>query len=409
MLVRGTVAFLSLIALVVATTFSSVASAQSERNKEIAREKFEQGVKAYDTGDYEEARTLFLQAYALTRHPLVLLNLGQSELKSGRYEDAGNHLQQFLREEKTANDSQKADAKKGIAEAKKNTGFIIVIADTDGAELAIDGTSIGKSPLADPYFVKPGKHVATAKKGNKSAKSDIDVQKGTATPVTLNLSGGGGLTPVPPPVPSPTPTPTPYPTQPTMPAPYPPPMPPPGFGPGRPPGGDTGRQGFFEWGHDKVGFYLLSVGVVGGLIGTVVSAGFAGHYNSNASSFSDQILTEVQRGEDGKAVAKLPPQFWSNGDGTGTPQPCGTLDDPNTAFGHYEDACNDLRAEIDNYDDALIGVAVMVPVFVLSTAGLIIYYFVDSDREGSAKPSFTIVPTPIITGDTKGGGLVGTF
>lgn len=414
MLVRAFAAALALITLVFATTFSSPVSAQSERNKEIAREKFTKGVTAYDAGEYEKARTLFLQAYALTRHPLLLLNLGLSEVKGGHHEEGGNHLQQFLREHDTPTDQQQKDAESGISDAQRKTGYVILIVDTDGAELAIDGTTIGKSPLVDPYFVAPGKHVASAKKGGKSTQTEIDVQRGTATPVTLNI-GGGGLTPVPGPVPTPTPTTVPSPTPYTAPMPPPEPFPQP-IAPapmpyqGMPPGGDTGREDLMPWFRRKPGAWAL-FGVAGaGLIGTIVFGALAGNRNSNAGSFSDQILAEVQAGENGKSVAKLPPQYWSEGNGTGTPQPCGTLDDPSTAFGHYQTACNDLRNEINAYDDLLIGVAVSVPIFVGATAGLIIYYFVDTGgKKGANNTGITIMPTPIITPETRGGGLVGTF
>src|SRR5215207_7089403 len=98
---------------------------------EVARQRYEEGVKAYDAGRYEDARGAFLQAYALKRHPAVLLNLGQSELKSAHYEDAGNHLQQFLRMHTSASAAQKTAAEKGISDAKKKTAFIILIIDAN--------------------------------------------------------------------------------------------------------------------------------------------------------------------------------------------------------------------------------------------------------------------------------------
>jgi hypothetical protein len=63
----------------------------------IARQRYNDGVAAFDAGRFEDARAAFLQAYALKHHPAVLLNLGQSEMRSGHYDDGGNHLQQFLR------------------------------------------------------------------------------------------------------------------------------------------------------------------------------------------------------------------------------------------------------------------------------------------------------------------------
>src|SRR5262245_5087242 len=76
---------------------------------EVARARYKEGVKAYEAGKFEDARAAFLQAYALKRVPAVLLNLGQSELRTAppHLEDAGNHLQQFLREHTGATPDEK--------------------------------------------------------------------------------------------------------------------------------------------------------------------------------------------------------------------------------------------------------------------------------------------------------------
>ena len=47
-----------------------------------ARARFKEGVDFYDKGSYENARLAFLQAYALKKHPAVLLNLAQSSAKA---------------------------------------------------------------------------------------------------------------------------------------------------------------------------------------------------------------------------------------------------------------------------------------------------------------------------------------
>ncbi|MEZ4376462.1 MAG: hypothetical protein R3B07_37000 [Polyangiaceae bacterium] len=78
---------------------SSSAQAQSaDAMTEMARQRFQEGVQYYDAKDYEKARAAFLQAYALKKHPSVLLNLAQSELRSGHEADAAQHFETFLRE-----------------------------------------------------------------------------------------------------------------------------------------------------------------------------------------------------------------------------------------------------------------------------------------------------------------------
>ncbi len=152
-------AFAALLALAcpIATVVGGgTAFAQQDKITQQARQKFIEGVAAYDAKNYEEARELFLQAYALKRHPAVLLNLGQSEIRAGYTEDGGNHLQQFLREFAGASAEQKAAAREGISESRKKTGYVILIVDTDGATLAIDGQPAGQSPLPDPAQVFEG-------------------------------------------------------------------------------------------------------------------------------------------------------------------------------------------------------------------------------------------------------------
>src|SRR5579862_8601780 len=60
-----------------------------------ARARFKEGVEFFDKGDFEQARAAFLQAYALKKHPAVLLNLAWSCLKSGHPLEAQKYFEQF--------------------------------------------------------------------------------------------------------------------------------------------------------------------------------------------------------------------------------------------------------------------------------------------------------------------------
>src|SRR5262249_32132309 len=156
----------------------------------------------------------FLQAYALKRHPAVLLNLGLSELRSNHIDDAGNHLEQYLREHTAATPDQKASAEKGLAEAKKRGAYLVISVDAQGADVSVDGTLVGKAPVVDPVFVKPGKHTVLATFQGKSATGTVDAKVGIAAAATLTLGTSGTA-----------PTPTPTPSGSTAPAHPPPPSP----------------------------------------------------------------------------------------------------------------------------------------------------------------------------------------
>ena len=129
---------------------------------DLARQRYKEGVTAFDAGKFEEARLAFLQAYALKRHPAVLLNLGLSELKSNHPVDAGNHLTQFLRDAKDASPEQRQTAQASIEEAKRRTAYLVIAVDQPNADVSVDGTLVGRSPLADPVFVEPGLRTVVA-------------------------------------------------------------------------------------------------------------------------------------------------------------------------------------------------------------------------------------------------------
>ncbi len=395
--------------------------AQPDKITEQARQKFLEGVAAYDAKNYEEARELFLQAYALKRHPAVLLNLGQSEIRAGYTEDGGNHLQQFLREFAQATAEQKTAAREGISEARKKTGYAILIVDTDGTLLAIDGQPIGQSPLADPVFVKPAEHEIEAKNGGKTLRLKFTAKQGTATPVQISMEHGTVDT-------SPTPPPA-------LPVPPPSPsgdwghdMPPPGSGPFlnpgypnlpppvTPPQPDTvptgGRQSFGSWVKHKPGSWVL-LGLTGlGLVGTIGFGAAAGSANSAANGVTNEILAQVARPThaDGTAAPEgvLPKSYY---DSNGQPVPCGGKDGNPPAHPYYKSACDQLVSNLKAKDVDIGMMATSIVVMVLAGGGTALYYYLDTNPKKTATepPRAFITVAPILNAREQGLGLLGTF
>src|SRR5579859_3658885 len=100
----------------------SFAQGQDDPTVKAARARFNEGVEFFDKGQFENARAAFLQAYALRKHPAVLLNLAQSSLKAGHALEAAKYFQQYLREATTISSAQRNDAEKGLAEAHTKVG-----------------------------------------------------------------------------------------------------------------------------------------------------------------------------------------------------------------------------------------------------------------------------------------------
>jgi tetratricopeptide (TPR) repeat protein len=153
-----------------------------------ARERFKEGVAYFDRKEYEKARAAFLQAYALKKHPDVLLNLAQSELRSGHEADAAKHFTQYLREATDASSTNRENAQAGLANARAAVIEVTVSVDEAGAEILVDGTSEGVAPLADPIFLAPGSHALEAKKGDKSVTQNISGKAGEKKEARLSFA-----------------------------------------------------------------------------------------------------------------------------------------------------------------------------------------------------------------------------
>src|SRR4051794_2680482 len=153
----------SRIAAAVLVTFLStglphLAAAQDDPVTMQARARFKEGVEFYDKGSYENARLAFLQAYALKKHPAVLLNLAQSSAKAGHPLEAAKYFQQFLKESTTASPQQKADAESGLAEVRQKLGRVDIVAPA-GTEITLDEKErLGTAPFNEPIDVEPGSH-----------------------------------------------------------------------------------------------------------------------------------------------------------------------------------------------------------------------------------------------------------
>ncbi len=137
-------------------------SAADDPTTGMARARFKEGVDFFDKGSFEQARASFLQAYALKKHPAVLLNLAWSCLKSGHVLEAERYFRQFLSESKDISDKQRNDANDGLNQAHAKLGRIEIAA-PPGTDVAVDGDHAGTTPLPDAIYVEPGAHTVKFK------------------------------------------------------------------------------------------------------------------------------------------------------------------------------------------------------------------------------------------------------
>jgi hypothetical protein len=380
----------ALLAASVPLATPSVARAQDDATIQMARERFQEGVKFYDNKQYDKARAAFLQAYALKKHPAVLLNLAQSELRSAREADAAKHFAQYMRENKEASAAERQEAERGLATAKASVGELRVNV-VEGADVFVDGNLEGRSPLGGPVYLKPGSHNLEARKDGKTATSAVTAIAGQSGSVDLGF--GDGTTPVAPLPPGGTPPGT---GAPPPAAGGPAPMPPSGpAGPEADKG--SGKPGFLTWAKQT------PLAWVGGGVAVLGLAGGAGFALASSKSYDDadsirqQILTEASK--------------------QGVSGPCGPP--PKTAPVNFSDACSKYNQRVEDGDSQKTWATVSFVVAGVAAAGTVAYYFIDTGSNKAtigkrARPSakstgLNAALVPLIDERSRGLGLVGQF
>jgi hypothetical protein len=165
----------------------ALAEPSSEAVK-MARKRFQEGVAAVDAGNYEAARVAFQQAYALKPHPSVLRNLGQAELKTGRYLEAARHLSTFVRDTTYGTVPEREAAAKSLAQAETQVGRVLVQVDVPGADITIDGELAGRSPVSDPFYAAPGERlIRIQKEGYQPYEKTQIIEAGRTTQLRIVL------------------------------------------------------------------------------------------------------------------------------------------------------------------------------------------------------------------------------
>jgi hypothetical protein len=350
-------------------TFPVAAYAQAADDPTIkaARARFNEGLEFYDKGQFENARAAFLQAYALKKHPAVLENLAQSCLRSGHTLEAAKYFQQYLHESSSLTATQRADAEKGLAEARTKLGRIEVSA-TGGAEIFVDGEHVGTAPLTESVDVEPGPHTVKANSDTRS----VAASAGQVVQVRFGI--GGGAAPVVAPIPVPTPTPEEAAMNP----------PPETTPPPKPAPADEG-PGLFSPPKNTTPVWIGAGVAVAGAGVAVLFAVFKSQANSNYTSLQNEITsTAMKRGLSPNGLCSTPPSGFAT-------------------------ACQNLQSDQNqvNSDATAANIGIIVGAVGLAF-GLGWYLFAPKrDAKDSSTKSSSFVP--IFEPHQNGLGYVGSF
>lgn len=377
------------------------ALAQDDVTLTMARERFKEGVGYFDKKDFAKARVAFLQAYALKKHPAVLLNLAQSELRSGHEADAAKHFAQYLREHKEATETERQGAETGLTAAKALVAEVSLAVDLAGAEVYVDGDLEGSAPLPGSIYLAPGAHELQARKDGKVASDQVNATAGQSLNVALKLAA--------------------------------PPKPRAVAGDGAPSSDGEEqqapaeeprpRQAFFPWLTSTpagiIGASLTGVGLIGG---GAFALGSKSAYDA-ADSVADQIEEKAAKTDGkvggGKGACVNPANWLKTSTRWGTQRTDVTDADRADRAQQYVDNCNKYTDNVSSGDTFKQLAIVSVAVAGAAAVGTVIYYFVDRDEEpkeaaGKARAKQAsrqprLVVLPVYEPGYAGGIISGTF
>ena len=168
----------------------SIARAEepSDKAKEEAAVRFERGIKLYEAQDYAAALAEFEAAYKLVPRYQVLFNVGVTQKRLFRYNDAVRALRRYLDEggEKVPADRREL-VEKELGEIRALVAEVTVKVDGMPAEVDVDGRMMGESPLSGPLLLAAGHHTLRAiRDGYDPAEKAIDVVSGEKVEIALS-------------------------------------------------------------------------------------------------------------------------------------------------------------------------------------------------------------------------------
>jgi tetratricopeptide (TPR) repeat protein len=142
------------------TSSPEAAPEVGEAEKKEAGRRFGHAIKLYEDGDYTLALAEFERVYELMPNYRVLYNIGQVSIQLGRYARAFRTLKEYVARGGAELPSDRVKSVQADLELLAGRiATVTVLVDQPGAQISLDGTVLGTSPLAEPLIVDVGEHI----------------------------------------------------------------------------------------------------------------------------------------------------------------------------------------------------------------------------------------------------------
>ncbi|XYH99215.1 PEGA domain-containing protein [Sorangium sp. So ce1128] len=140
---------------------------------------------------YQTEEALLLMAWELNPTYDVAYNLGLTKYQLKKHKEAAQHLSFALRHWPLmkAAAEKRPEAEQRLAVSRALVGAVSVVVGVARAEVLVDGTAVGKTPLEGAVFVDPGEHRVEARlPGYETASQTVSVGKGGTAKVKLAMA-----------------------------------------------------------------------------------------------------------------------------------------------------------------------------------------------------------------------------
>lgn len=171
------------------------AGAQTDPEREQARQEFNRGVTLYQEGAWNAALGAFQEAYRLRPHPSVRVNMANCYERLNRPLEAIFHFESFLDEAgANATRDQKREVEAALARLRRQVGELTLRVSPDGALVRIDSTETRRAPIVEPVRLTAGNHsIEVSLDGYRSVRRQVEVPGGGDANLEVRLERGADV------------------------------------------------------------------------------------------------------------------------------------------------------------------------------------------------------------------------
>ncbi len=175
------------VALTISATTISLGSfsVYADEAKEKAKSLFMKGVDLFSEENLPEALAAFEESYAMRPKNSVLFNIGMCHKALFNYVESIRTFRKYLKKGKgKIKSAQRKAAEEALSRMEKLVGHLEVVEAPEGAEVTVDGVSVGTAPLLESLILDPGLHsVRVEKEGFMTLQTKVTI----ASDATIKL------------------------------------------------------------------------------------------------------------------------------------------------------------------------------------------------------------------------------